>query len=179
MTINELIEKAHAQAKEKGFWDQERNTGELLMLIVSECGEALEAHRKGRVWGLAEFDQRPDSMTFDEKFQACIKDGFADELADIVIRIADLMGHVEYGPSAVSPGPNIKRDGNVGEALFTVVGMIAQDGVEGLVSLCRALNAALIEVFGIANAHDIDLWRHIELKLAYNATRPRLHGKQY
>ena len=29
MTINELIKKAHAQAKENGFWDQERNTGDI------------------------------------------------------------------------------------------------------------------------------------------------------
>lgn len=49
MTINELIQVAHADAKAKGWWDEERNLGEALMLIVSECGEALEAHRNGRV----------------------------------------------------------------------------------------------------------------------------------
>lgn len=29
MTINELIQIAHADAKAKGWWDEERNLGEL------------------------------------------------------------------------------------------------------------------------------------------------------
>ena len=58
MTINELIQVAHADAKAKGWWDEERNIGEALMLIVSECGEALEAHRNGRMGDLQQFDAR-------------------------------------------------------------------------------------------------------------------------
>lgn len=46
MTINELAEKSYIIAKERGFWDKNRNIGELLMLVTSELGEALEAHRK-------------------------------------------------------------------------------------------------------------------------------------
>lgn len=46
MNIRELQKECHRIAKEKGFWDEgERNLGELLMLIVSELGEALEALR--------------------------------------------------------------------------------------------------------------------------------------
>jgi NTP pyrophosphatase (non-canonical NTP hydrolase) len=44
--MEQLIKKAHGMAKEKGFWDSERNKSELLMLIVSELSEALEALRK-------------------------------------------------------------------------------------------------------------------------------------
>lgn len=46
MTINELGKEAYQIAKNKGFWDKNRNIGELLMLTTSELGEALEAHRK-------------------------------------------------------------------------------------------------------------------------------------
>ena len=43
MNINELIKEAHQNAVSKGFYDDgEKNIGELLMLIVSELGEALE-----------------------------------------------------------------------------------------------------------------------------------------
>lgn len=49
MNVNDLIQRAHGDAIKNGWWDEERNTGELLMLIVSECGEALEAHRSGKV----------------------------------------------------------------------------------------------------------------------------------
>jgi NTP pyrophosphatase (non-canonical NTP hydrolase) len=61
----------HEIAREKGFWDKERNIGELLMLIVSELGEALEAHRKNQT-GMMQ------------------KDTFEDELADVFIRLFDM-----------------------------------------------------------------------------------------
>ncbi len=48
MNINTLCNLSHQNAKDKGFWDKERNIGELLMLITSELAEALEAHRKSR-----------------------------------------------------------------------------------------------------------------------------------
>ena len=45
-TIKEMTELCHAIAKSKGFWDKPRNTGEALMLVVTELAEAMEAHRK-------------------------------------------------------------------------------------------------------------------------------------
>ena len=46
--INELSQEIHKNAKDKGFYDNvEKNTGELLMLAVSELSEAFEADRKG------------------------------------------------------------------------------------------------------------------------------------
>ncbi len=68
MTITELVEKAHKIATEKGFWDKPRETGTLLALIHSEISEALEADRKNQMRA------------------------FAFELADIIIRVADLAG---------------------------------------------------------------------------------------
>ncbi len=70
-TIKEWIEACHALAKYKGFWDQERNVGELLMLVVSELSEALEAYRLH------------DAM------------GFKLEIADTLIRLFDLCGGLE------------------------------------------------------------------------------------
>jgi len=47
MDINNLVKKAHKAAVDKGFYPEgkNKNIGELLMLVVSELGEALEAHR--------------------------------------------------------------------------------------------------------------------------------------
>ena len=39
MNLTELSKEIHQDNKEKGFWDEERNIGEMLMLIVSELGE--------------------------------------------------------------------------------------------------------------------------------------------
>jgi NTP pyrophosphatase (non-canonical NTP hydrolase) len=45
--INELAKQVHENAKAHGFFDKERNIGEMLCLIHSEVSEALEADRKG------------------------------------------------------------------------------------------------------------------------------------
>lgn len=181
MTINELIQVAHADAKAKGFWDEERNIGEALMLIVSECGEALEAHRNGRMGDLQQFDARYPERNcelseeaslslFRNAFEDYIKDSFSDELADIVIRIADLLG--QRGVVCDIEPNDCARFGNVGDNLFYVVQMISAGTL-------KRIQSAMFEVFAIARAHNIDLWRFIELKLTYNRTRSYRHGKAY
>jgi NTP pyrophosphatase (non-canonical NTP hydrolase) len=55
-------------AKEKGFWEKDRNIGEALMLIVTELAEAMEGYR------------HQDHHNFRE------------ELADTFIRLFDLCG---------------------------------------------------------------------------------------
>lgn len=66
--IAELVDEAYLTAKSKGWHDEPVETGTQLALIHSEVSEALEADRKG--W-----------------------DGnFAEELADVVIRVFDLCG---------------------------------------------------------------------------------------
>lgn len=48
MTLNELAQQINDNARSKGFWDADRNMGEMLMLAVSELAEALEEHRDGK-----------------------------------------------------------------------------------------------------------------------------------
>jgi NTP pyrophosphatase (non-canonical NTP hydrolase) len=67
-TIKEFTVLCHDIAKTKGFWDNERNIGEMLMLIVTELSEAMEAYRS-----------QDD-------------DGFREEIADTFIRMFDLCG---------------------------------------------------------------------------------------
>lgn len=186
MTINELINKAHSAAKAKGFWDQERNTGELLMLIVSECGEALEAHRKGRfadIRGLAESEHM-------NAFEMGIKDTFEDELADIVIRIADMCGWLKLSDVRWNDLERFKvrSDGiyfNTGQALFGIVcdltSMPSQVDRARNGGNSEPMKMLVDRAFQAAwnMAGSTDLWRHIELKLAYNANRSHLHGKAY
>lgn len=191
-TINELIERAHSQAKAMGWWDEERNTGELLMLVVSECGEALEAHRKGRMgkWqdctlSMVDADGALclDEDLWVDDFKEFIKDGFADELADIVIRIADLCGgenlfiHPINGEQSIESiqSGDLPETNNTGEALLDVVKeLLSPNGDMGL----RAWEA-MLAAGRVAAMHGIDLNRHIELKLRYNLTRGVRHGKAY
>ncbi len=68
LNIKQLIKLCHKIAREKGFWDSERNVGEMLMLIVTELAEAMEAYRKQD------------------------KENFNEEIADTFIRLFDLSG---------------------------------------------------------------------------------------
>jgi len=122
MTIRELQKKVHENAMDKGFWDVPHNFGTDLMLVVSELGECVEAHRCGEFANMEAFNELMVNETYD--FETCfkreIKDSVEDELADALIRILD-----------------------------------------------------------IAEGYSIDLQKHIELKIEYNAKRPKLHGKKY
>ena len=145
-TLNQLRDEVHENAINKGFWDKERETGTLLMLIVSEISEALEADRHEKYCDLMRYYEKcqdafifkhkqetdpmfyphnPESILTDDEiekqsFEYYVKDTVEDELADAVIRILDLCG-----------------------------------------------------------AKGIDIEKHIELKMKYNETRERMHGKKY
>lgn len=132
--MKNLIDKAHGTAKEKGFWDTERNVSEMLMLIVSELAEAQEALRKNQFAdedvckGLAhdiELQQTDEEFKMDipvwkTLFEEKVKSTFEDEIADVAIRLFDL---------------------------------------------CGGLN--------------IDLEKHIQLKMKYNSMRGYKHGKLF
>lgn len=92
--INELAKEVHQNAKNHGFFDSEKNIGEMLALIHSEVSEALECDRKDKYFKklqlpLINYEQLPD-LTFQVQFANDVKDTFEDELADIMIRVMDL-----------------------------------------------------------------------------------------
>lgn len=87
MNLNYLVDAAHEAAKDKGFWDTPPNLGEKIALIHSELSEALEEHRAGRA---------PNEVyeVYGEP------EGVPIELADAIIRIADLCGHYDIDLAA-------------------------------------------------------------------------------
>lgn len=80
MTIKDLVKDAHERAKAKGFYDPPPSIEQRLCLIHSEVSEALESYR--------------DNDMFTRILENGKPVGFASELADVVIRVADLCGHL-------------------------------------------------------------------------------------
>lgn len=77
LSFDAITNDVYENANNKGFHDNERSFGDCVSLIISELGEAVEAHRH----------QNPPS----EKI-----DGFSsieEELADVVIRVMDTAGY--------------------------------------------------------------------------------------
>ena len=91
--INELSKQIHENNKRKGFYEDEKNIGEMLALIHSEVSEALEADRKDK-WcadlSLSWAESTNDDPHFKDHYEETIKGTFQDELADIMIRVMDL-----------------------------------------------------------------------------------------
>ncbi len=137
MNISEIVSRAHENAVKKGFWDPAPEFGTAIALIHSELSEALEEARAGRpniyfdvcaniagpeYCGKCGRDGKLFVPKGDHGASFCGRkpEGVAVELADAVIRIADLCGHM-----------------------------------------------------------GIDLEAAIDLKMAYNETRPFTHGKKF
>ena len=118
--LNELSKAIHHDNVDRGFYDDYRQIGTLLMLVVSELSEALEADRKNRHCSVVEYALTPDGKLDIDKFKEKVKDTFEDEIADAFIRLFDLCGYL-----------------------------------------------------------NIDIVKHIALKLEYNKTRGYKHGKNY
>lgn len=92
--FNKLKAEVYRWAVGKGWWeDEERNFGELLMLVVTEIAEAQE---ENRVHGLD-----PSKFLYLNEDPSTIcngvkkPEGIAAELADAIIRMCDFSAHYD------------------------------------------------------------------------------------
>lgn len=182
INLNEISIKAYEVAKAKGFYDSPFNVGERMMLVVSELGEALEAHRKRRTSNLELFQKLQETQSFVSAFEECVKDTIGDELADAVIRLCDFCG---YKGITITMNPATTEtiiDFNFGESLLCLTNhLFAIYAAEHkpLQKPLLSLELSFFLLFSIAKTMDIDLPAHITLKIKYNETRPAKHRKEY
>ena len=78
--INDLVKRAHDNSVKHGFWEKDRNFGEVIALMHSELSEAFEEYRKGK--GINE-------SYYEDGKKLC---GIPSELADVIITIFDFCG---------------------------------------------------------------------------------------
>lgn len=191
----ELIKRAYGIAKSHGFHEKELSVEHMMMLVIGEVGEAVEADRRGKRADLAITDA--NVQTFGDWFKFAVKDTVDDELADVAIRLYDVCGTLGIEPSMLEASE--ENEASIARAF--VDSFFDRSFVERCHALCHILTMAtnesckeddgsidcLPQVIGsalclldfIAKDKGVNLLKHIEMKLKYNQTRPKLHGKRY
>ena len=207
MELSELQKVAHAIARDKGWWDQERTFGDLIALIHSELSEALEAYRERglETWSTLRMDEGAGPITLSSISdldtlkarlgEAALEkpEGVASELADVVIRVADLAEF--YGANvdpatAVRDRPSLEANINLAAKLsfghwismlhwftataFEECAWFAPS--ERTFEWVESLGELIYGVQAMAAHYNIDLDVAIAAKMAYNRTRPYRHG---
>ena len=174
MNYNKLAEEAHENAVKHGFWETKVSNEHCLMLVITEIAEMVEAHRVSRKAKTAAYNDMPNKQIGFEKF---IKNTMEDEMADIVIRLADLAGALGIDFTKMQPCRYYRA---FSKFSFT----------ENAFALCKGLSKDAIGIekriqFGLdfvtkwAQELNIELAFFVAQKMRYNKMRPYRHGKQY
>ena len=181
MNLAELQREAHSIAKDHGWWDEERSFGDLIALVHSELSEALEAYREH---GLEDWRSHTYSDGFvDEHPQGEKPEGVPSELADVVIRVADMAEHYHWALDAAPiPEPEEWMEFSPAKSFGDWIGLChihASDALiaawmppERFTSPLVSLNLVVRTVQRMAAHYGIDLDAAIEAKMEYNRTSP-------
>jgi len=174
--LKQLAKQIHNNALGKGFYD--RSDEKLFEVhqvfeIVKEIAEFHEAYKKGRSTPLDIYLQDYAEEIGKEKdvFEALVKDTYQDELADIVIRSLDYLEH--KGDSQYI------HDFNISDLQITDYSISAICSDLSRSALDFDIGDLIIGVKHLSDLLNVDLIWHIKAKMAYNATREKLHGKKF
>lgn len=187
INLNKLRDEAYQNAVEHGWHDEDLSTEHFLCLVISELMEAVQAERKGKHADRIQFEnymslrERSDEE-FKYAFAHGIKDSVEDELADVCIRIFDLAGlrGVDLSKVSLPYAINEKHIKELSKITFTklcydvivLTGRYSSSNFPIGVLLADILN----DIYCISKIKGFDLLWHIEQKMKYNRTRPRMHG---
>jgi hypothetical protein len=185
-----FIDRAYKCASNHGFHDKKLSDAHMLMLVVSEISEMVEADRKCRHADIESYEDeiRYGADVYDKNtrspFEKYIKDTVEDELADVFIRIFDYCGALGVMPDGIV---DMKEEflslfgkDDFSEQCFVMTGLVLDIEKEDDVDLkIRAIGSFLSFCIEFAAFHHINWEWHVTHKMHYNEHRPRKHGKKY
>lgn len=160
-----------------------RDVGGLLMLIVTEIEEAVEAHRNGRfVTGVYTLKNLfTDKLSIQESisvFEDKFKDTFEDEIADTFIRLFDLCGYIKADLYYTNILEECEKSKTIPGQLYAIFRQLPSQS-QSDEHVKRVLPHFYSVLIDFCKHHEINIEAHIHAKMAYNKTRPKKHGKRY
>ena len=197
MNLNKFAREVHANACAHGWWDEERDTAEIIALIHSEWSEALEEYRAGRpmVWhecmdeGQAPEDrpvvceQCTDCYYYGKKCEHRGKkpEGIAVELIDGCIRILDFAAHEKVSLKFENIEELFPNFPTQITALHyytsSVMNYVGSNGkLKAPNRIPELLGEMIDNVFKYIRTQGLDPEKIMREKHEYNKTRPYRHG---
>lgn len=194
-TLKQLIKEAHENAVKHGFYDdltiEQPDMPRLLMLIICEIAEFMEADRKarwffnGEIFAVDELTQMVEggdvaTADFVEYYKQHVKGCAEEELADICIRCFDTLGFIGADEVSINHYYEIEETCikySVPSLCYSLCReitdcLLLNEVKEGLMAVIKAI-VLWCKVNGVA------LMLHIKAKMLYNQSRPYKHGKAY
>lgn len=175
--FNALRDRAYKCACDHGFHDSELSNGHLLMLVITELSEAVEADRKGKYFkGISTFEREfnrysalvDENKRFECAFEKYVKDTVSDEMADAVIRLLDLAGLIDISLEDIydfMKEPEYKdwddalKEMSFTERMFFSTSILTEDR-----DIAEVIKASIVIIFLNADLLYIDLLWHIKQK---------------
>jgi hypothetical protein len=194
--INKWVKKAYDNAVKHGWHEEEKSNAHWLMMVCTEVAEAIQADRKGNY--MDELDKEGlktvlindnGGSLFNKYYSDTIEGKVESELADICIRVFDLMGVCNIlakngfstSNSEVKYAKQYSFTENALIVTRTIVSCTLNPSIRVKAEMFYVLYESILSfVFEWAEALGINLVQHINLKMRYNETREYHHGgKKY
>lgn len=160
MDIDAVAVKIHQTARDHGFWDGERNLGEMLMLVTSELAECLEenrAHKPRVYWKCKDCGYETDDIMVSRNSR--LNGHYIPTRNTIFAGILRMLGLSSTTVLCESRGP-LKPEGELVEVADAIIRLL--DTGHDMASKTR---------FTISDV--------IDMKMRYNEQREHMHGKAY
>lgn len=170
----QLIKIAHDTARTKGFWNVETTAKAKMALVISEIGEAIEAHRASKFCDVKLYTEAKrlyKDAEFPEIFSKFVRGTMEEELADVWIRCADMIGGLKL--NIIDPrSHSMEIEVDFPTTMYNVIRF-------SVMPVTPKPNSTMAYIENICEHMNIDLLFFIKEKMAYNKTRENLHGKAY